>query len=107
MFVATNRLKIKEGFGQELEQQFGRHSGVEQQPGFLGFELWKLGKETDHEEYLVVTHWESKEAHNSWTRSEAFRQAHAGPRPEFLIGGEFSSYEVRLSSQPGRTKART
>lgn len=106
MFVATNRLKIKNGFGQELEQQFGRHSGVEQQPGFLEFELWRLDKETDHEEYLVVTHWESKEAHDDWTRSEAFRQAHSGPRPEFLIGGEFSSYEVRLSSLPGKAKAR-
>jgi heme oxygenase (staphylobilin-producing) len=107
MFVATNRLTIKAGFGQELEQQFGRRGGVEQQADFLGFELWKLDKEADHEEYLVVTHWESKEAHHNWTRSEAFRQAHSGPRPEFLIGGESSSYEVRFSSLPGRTKART
>ena len=106
MFVATNRLRIKNGFGQELEQQFGRHSGVEQQPGFLGFELWRLDKEAEHDEYLVVTHWESQEAHNSWTRSAAFRQAHSGPRSEFLISGEFSSYEVCLSSRPGRAKAR-
>jgi heme-degrading monooxygenase HmoA len=62
MFVATNRLTIKAGFGQELEQHFGRRGGVEQQPGFLGFELWKREKDADHEEYLVVTRWESKEA---------------------------------------------
>lgn len=105
MFIATNCLRVKTGYGPELEKQFQRHGGVEQQPGFLRFELWRLTREGDHEEYLVVTHWESKEAHHGWTRSEAFRQAHAGPRPDFLLGGEFSTYEVRLSSSPRQAKA--
>lgn len=105
MFIATNCLKVKIGYGAELEKHFGRRGGVEQEPGFLGFELWRLDQAADHEEYLVVTRWESKEAHHGWTRSEAFRQAHAGPRPDFLLGGEFSSYEVRLSSSPRQAKA--
>ncbi len=106
MFVATNRLRTRKGHGQELEDRFRGHGGVERQSGFLGFELWRLDKEAEHEEYLVVTHWESKEAHHQWTRSQEFRAAHAGSRPDFLLGtGEFSSYEVRLASRPEGAKA--
>ena len=107
MFVATNRLRTKKGQGQDLEERFGRRGGVENQSGFLGFELWKMDTQTDHEEYLVVTHWESKEAHHQWTTSEDFRAAHSGPRADFLVGHpEFGGYEVRLVSHPMGEKAR-
>ena len=107
MFVATNRLMVKEGHGHELEERFGLRGGVEKQAGFLGFELWKREVRADHEEYLVVTHWESKEAHHEWTRSEAFKAAHSGPRADFLAGHpEFGAYEVRLASHPEQAKAR-
>ncbi len=106
MFVAPHRLKIQKDHGEELEGLFRSRGGVEQQPGFVKFELWKLDRDAEHEEYLVVGHWESKEAHDEWTRSEAFRQAHAGPHPGFLMGrGEFHSYDVRLSSTPAGVKA--
>ena len=103
MFVATNQLRIQTGHGSDLEERFRARGGVEQQLGFLGFELWKLNQAAEDEEvYLVVTHWESEDAHHQWTRSESFRQAHAGPHPEFLLGpGEFRTYDVRISSAPG------
>ena len=69
MFVSTNRLKAKKGYGHELEERFARRGGVEGQSGFLGFELWRKETDADCDEYLVVTHWESKEAHLQWTRS--------------------------------------
>ena len=104
MYVATNRINIAKGNGADLETRFGPRGGVELEPGFKGFELWKLNfeaeHEADHEEYLVVTHWESEEAHDQWTRSESFKQAHSGPPADFIMGhGEFSSYQVRLSYQ--------
>ncbi len=105
MFVATNRLRIKQGYGEQLEEGFRHQGGVERQPGFLGFELWRLNKEEEYEEYLVVTHWESKDAHDQWTHSEAFRAAHSGPRLDFFTGHpEFSTYDVRLASRPDETK---
>lgn len=104
MFVAINRLKVKQGHGHELEERFARRGGVEQQPGFLGFELLKRvwsHHDDGVEEYLVMTHWHSREHHTAWTQSEAFAQAHAGPRPDFLAGpGEPSGYEVCLSRRP-------
>ena len=107
MFVATNRLTTIKGHGHELEERFGRRSGVEQHDGFLGFELWKKEAEADQDVYLVVTHWESREAHDLWTRSESFREAHSGPRSDFIVGHpEFGGYEVRLTSHPGEAKER-
>ncbi|MFQ6027707.1 MAG: antibiotic biosynthesis monooxygenase family protein [Dehalococcoidia bacterium] len=105
MFVATNRLQVKPGSGSDLEDRFSRRGGVEQQPGFLGFELWKLDGAEDFEEYLVVTHWESEEAHVQWTHSEAFRQSHSGIRGDFFLGPpEFKKYAVRLRSAPEGAK---
>ena len=102
MFVATNRITIQKGNGEDLEGRFRRQGGVESQPGFLGFEMWKLEREAEEtEEYLIVTHWESREAHMGWVRSDAFRQAHAGPHPGYLQGpGEFRTYNVRFSFGP-------
>jgi heme oxygenase (staphylobilin-producing) len=101
MFVATNRLRILKGHGRELEERFRRGGAVAREPGFWGFELWKLESEAEHEEHLVVTHWESKEAHNRWVQSEAFKRAHSGPPADFIVGpGEVGSYEVRLSYGP-------
>jgi heme oxygenase (staphylobilin-producing) len=102
MFVATNRLKVKKGHGHDLEGRFRQRGGVERETGFLGFEFWKLDKrEADHEEYLVVTHWESKEAHTRWTQSDSFRRAHSGPPADYILGhGEFSAYDVVFSSRP-------
>ncbi len=101
MFVATNRIRISKGYGEDLEKRFGPRGGVEKEPGFLGFELWKLEKEEDHEEYLVVTHWESEDAHVQWVRSESFQRAHAGMRLDYILGhGESANYDVRLESQP-------
>ena len=107
MFVSTNRLKTKKGHGYELEARFEQRRGVEKQAGFLGFELWKKETEADHDEYLVVTHWESKEAHQQWVHGEAFKAAHSGRRSDFIVGHpEFGRYEVRLLSDSMGAKAR-
>lgn len=101
MFVATNRLKIKKGYGSDLEERFARQGRVAEASGFLGFELWKLLSDSETEEYVVVTHWESNEAHDAWTQSDAFRQAHSGNRADFMAGPpEFGTYDVRLEVKP-------
>ena len=95
MFIATNRIKVKTGFGDTLEEMFKARGAVQDHSGFISFELWKMHKTPDHEEFLVVTHWETEEDHHTWTRSDAFRSAHAGGPPDFLLGpGAFHTYEV-------------
>lgn len=100
MYVSTNRLKVSKGHGSALEERFRPGGGVQQNPGFLDFELWKISKDGDHEEYLVVTRWESEEAHDAWTRSDSFKQAHSGPPLEGLMGhGEFNGFDVLFSTR--------
>lgn len=100
MYVTTNRIKVRKGYGPQLEQLFQHQGGVAREPGFLGFERWKSDRSPEHEEYLVVTHWESQEAHNQWVESDSFKRAHSGPPSDFILGpGELGSYDVRLSTQ--------
>ncbi len=41
MFVSTNRIRTKKGLGDRLEERFAELRGIDDQPDFLGFELWK------------------------------------------------------------------
>jgi len=100
MYVATNRIKVRKPHGPDLEELFKERGGLEKVPGFLRFELWRWQGEAEHEEFLVVSHWETVDAHDQWTKSEAFRRAHSGMRSDFIMGpGESSAYDVRVSSQ--------
>ena len=100
MFVGTNRIKIKKGYGKELEELFRSRGEVAREPGFVDFELWRQEGGPEHEEYLVVSRWESEEHHNQWLRSDSFKQAHSGPPADYIMGhGEFRSYEIRLAYQ--------
>ena len=100
MFVGTNRIKIKKGYGNELEELFRSRGEVAREPGFVDFELWRQEGDSEHEEYLVVSRWESEEHHNQWLRSDSFKQAHSGPPTDYIMGhGEFSNYQIRLAYQ--------
>lgn len=78
MFITMNRFKIKLG----AEQTFidiwkGRDSYLETVPGFKSFHL--LRGETKEDHTLISSHvmWESKAAFQAWTKSDAFKKAHA------------------------------
>ena len=78
MFIAMNRFKIKPGCEQDFIAIWeGRDTFLQEVPGFKSFNLLQ-GPST--EEYtLFSSHatWESREAFEGWTRSDAFRKAHA------------------------------
>lgn len=102
MYAVTNRIKVQKGRGAEMEEVFGKRGGVEKEPGFKSFELWRLDADEDHEEYLVVTRWDSKEDFKNWTQSDSFKQAHAGPPPVYILGpGQLANFEVKISSDKG------
>jgi heme-degrading monooxygenase HmoA len=79
MFIAMNRFRIAAGREEDFitvwRQRDSRLAGV---PGFQRFNL--LRGESDGEATVFISHstWESAEAFEAWTRSEAFRAAHAG-----------------------------
>jgi heme oxygenase (mycobilin-producing) len=93
--VKINAIEIPADAGPELEKRFThRAHAVENQPGFLGFQLLRPVKGEDR--YFVVTHWESDEAFQAWANGPAI-EAHAGHRANpVATGATLLEFEVVL-----------
>ena len=100
MFIAMNRFKIIPGHEEDfLEIWRNRETYLDEVPGFKEFHLLR-GPTTD-EYSLFASHsiWESKNAFESWTKSEAFRKAHANAgsaKTVYLGHPEFEGFEVAI-----------
>jgi heme-degrading monooxygenase HmoA len=98
MFIAMNRFKIAPGReGDFISIWKNRETYLDAVPGFREFHLLK-GPTTD-EYTLFASHstWESRGAFEAWTKSEAFRQAHAnaGGRKDMYLGPpQFEGFEL-------------
>lgn len=89
MFIAMNRFRIAPGREAEFVEVWKtRDSHLEGVPGFREFHL--LQGPTTEEHTLFASHsvWDSREAFEDWTRSEAFRRAHAsaGGKRDLYLG---------------------
>ncbi|MCB2080579.1 MAG: antibiotic biosynthesis monooxygenase [Novosphingobium sp.] len=79
MFIAMNRFQVKPGEEETFETVWkSRDSYLEDVPGFVEFHLLRGPASEDHTLYATHTVWESRDAFEAWTKSEAFRKAHAG-----------------------------
>jgi heme-degrading monooxygenase HmoA len=79
MFIAMNRFRIAPGREAEfIEVWRRRDSRLAEVPGFRSFNL--LQGQSDAQATVLLSHsvWDSAAAFEAWTRSEAFRAAHAG-----------------------------
>lgn len=100
MYIAMNRFRIAVGKEQDfIDIWQNRETHLNAVPGFKEFNL--LQGPSDEEATLFTSHsiWESGEAFYDWTRSEAFRQAHAnaGESKGIYLGPpQFEGYEVVL-----------
>ena len=74
-WVLVNRISVNSSDeADRIVEAFRHRAGkVDEQPGFLGFEVWR---EQDGREVMVSTRWRHKEDFQSWINSPAFRQAH-------------------------------
>ena len=78
--VKINAIEVPPDAGPELEKRFAhRAHAVDNQPGFLGFQLLRPVKGENR--YFVVTQWESEEAFQAWASGPAI-EAHAGEREQ-------------------------
>ncbi|WP_138468927.1 antibiotic biosynthesis monooxygenase [Poseidonocella sp. HB161398] len=83
MYLTMNRFKVKLGSEEAFETVWkSRDSHLKEVPGFMEFHLMKgpQNEEAGYRLYASHTMWESEEAFLGWTKSEAFRKAHAGAR---------------------------
>lgn len=74
MFVAMNRFSIVPGQEERFEEVWrSRDSYLGGVPGFVRFALLRGDEAGD---YISHSSWESREAFEVWTQSEAFAAAH-------------------------------
>lgn len=100
MFIVINRLTVQPGTGNQLVERFSKSYGLEDQPGFLSFQLlepvWKPGDEPGHE-YLSMTTWQTREAFEVWLKSDSFKRAHQGADNSIFAGPpQVIGYEPRV-----------
>ncbi|CCQ75206.1 antibiotic biosynthesis monooxygenase [Magnetospira sp. QH-2] len=97
MYIAMNRFRIALGRGADFEKVWAeRDSHLKEVPGFVEFNLLKGPEAEDHVLYASHTIWDSYQAFEDWTKSEAFRQAHAGAggnRDLYLGPPQFEGFE--------------
>jgi heme-degrading monooxygenase HmoA len=75
MFIAMNHFRVQPGRGEAFEQVWReRESFLQDVPGFVRFALLR----GDDDAYISHSTWESREAFEAWTNSEAFTRGHRG-----------------------------
>jgi heme-degrading monooxygenase HmoA len=105
MFIAMNRFKVQPGSEKDFEEVWtGRDTHLRGVPGFVEFHLVRGPEREDHVLYASHTIWRSRGDFEAWTRSEAFRAAHANAgqnKPLYLGHPEFEGFEVLQTIRPG------
>lgn len=100
MYVAMNRFRIKPGEEETFENIWReRETYLDTVPGFKSFNLLKGPASEEYSLYASHSIWEDKAAFEAWTKSEAFRKAHAqaGARKDIYLGPpQFEGFEAVL-----------
>lgn len=100
MFIAMNRFQVAKGSEEEFEQVWAeRDSQLDKVAGFVEFHLLRGPEAEDHTLFASHTIWKDRAAFEDWTKSEAFRRAHAGAgsRKGLYLGHpQFEGFEVVL-----------
>ena len=98
MFIAMNRFKVIKGSEAAFENVWlSRDTHLDTVPGFIEFHLLKGPEAEDHTLYASHTVWKNRAAFEAWTKSEAFRAAHAsagGNKPLYLGHPQFEGFET-------------
>ena len=104
MFIAMNRLKVKKGAERDFEQVWlSRETHLEEVPGILEFHLLKGPERDDYVLYASHSLWSSEKDFEAWTKSEAFRKAHARAgegKPLYLGHPEFEGFTTLQKVRP-------
>lgn len=86
VIVVANRIPVAEGWEEEFETRFqNRDWSVTELPGFLRNEVLRP---VQGGPYIVQTYWRSMEDFRRWTKSKAFKEAHAHTPPAQAFSGE-------------------
>ena len=100
MYIAMNRFRVLKERTKDFEQLWAqRESYLHELPGFVEFHLLRGPEAEDLQLYASHTVWRSDEDFIAWTKSDAFRKAHARAgnettKPLLLGGPSFEGFEA-------------
>ena len=98
MFIAMNRFKITRGREQEfIDVWKNRDTHLASVRGYREFHLLQSDSNEEYTLFSSHTTWDSKEDFVNWTKSEAFRKAHAnaGDHKGIYLGHpQFEGFEA-------------
>ncbi|MGR3497122.1 antibiotic biosynthesis monooxygenase family protein [Citreimonas sp.] len=98
MYLTMNRFKVATDRTDAFEALWkSRDSHLKEVPGFVQFALLKGPAGDDHVLYASHTVWRDEAAFRDWTKSEAFRAAHAGAKSSgdmYLGAPELEAFEA-------------
>jgi heme-degrading monooxygenase HmoA len=78
MYIAMNRFKVLKDQATAFENIWlSRESYLHEMPGFVEFHLLRGPVKEDHQLYSSHTVWATFADFDAWTKSDAFRKAHA------------------------------
>ncbi|BDP41955.1 antibiotic biosynthesis monooxygenase [Deinococcus aetherius] len=103
MITVANRIYVNPAYHDQFEARFRERAGlVDGMPGFVANHV--LRPTGEGEPFVVLTFWESREAFEAWTNSDAFRQGHARsgtlPKDAFTGPNVLEIHEVVQSGGP-------
>ncbi len=95
MFMALSKFAVANNMEDDVKLAFKqRPHAVDTAPGFVRLEV--LSPEDDPKEIWLLTYWKDRDSFETWHKSHAYRQAHAGiPKGLKLVP---KSAEIRLFS---------
>lgn len=100
MYIAMNRFQIAEGREAIFEDMWrNRESQLDGVPGFKTFHLLRGPSADGITLYVSHSTWESLDAFEAWTQSDAFRKAHRqsrAPKGTYLGPPRLEGFEVVL-----------
>ncbi len=98
MYIAMNRFRVAPGSEAAFEEVWrSRDTHLREVPGFIEFHLLRGPAAADHVLYASHTIWADHAVFEAWTKSEAFRAAHARAgdnKPLYLGHPQFEGFEV-------------
>jgi heme-degrading monooxygenase HmoA len=101
MFIVMNRIAVNPAYAAAFEERFrNRAAEVDKMPGFIRNLV--LRPVAPDDPYVVMTMWQSREAFEAWTQSDAFRKGHARsgtlPADAFRGPSRLETFEAFLDS---------
>ena len=102
MYIAMNRFQVMPDRTENFESMWkNRDRHLSEVPGFISFQLLKGPEHEDHILYSSHTLWDDYASFEGWTKSEAFRKAHANAgnssEPVTIGKPQFEGFEVVLN----------